>query len=150
MQYRLVMVAGGRWWPPYWLEVQLCGTPDYRFSSHTISETKIEPGDVSFVGKNYGARARRVASSYARMFLEDFHLGETGKVGRFYWTGLGAFAAKQVSANLESWQMDKVPGMGIVHEGLGKESVDLQRPTDLVLRICGGPGCVPGVCQAAR
>ncbi|WP_065501334.1 DUF2515 family protein [Burkholderia stabilis] len=96
------------------------GTPDYRFSSHTISDTKIEPGDASFVGKNYGARARRVASSYARMFLEDFHLGEKEKVGRFYWTGLGAFAAKQVSANIESWQVDKVPGMGIVHEGLGK------------------------------
>ncbi|MPV67488.1 DUF2515 family protein [Burkholderia sp. BE17] len=96
------------------------GTPDYRFSSHTVSETKIEPGDASFVGKHYGARARRVASSYARMFLEEFHLGEKDKLGRFYWTGLGAFAAKQVSANLESWQVDKTPFMGTVHEGLGK------------------------------
>ncbi|NYH20787.1 DUF2515 family protein [Paraburkholderia bryophila] len=96
------------------------GTPDYRFTSHTIGDTPIEPGDASFVGKNYGARARRVASSYARLFLEDFHLGEKDKIGRFYWTGLGAFAAKQVSANIESWQVDKVPGMDIVHEGLGK------------------------------
>lgn len=96
------------------------GTPDYRFSSHTIGETPIEPGDASFVGRHYGARARRVASSYARMFLEDFHLGDKNKVGRFYWTGLGAFAAKQVSANIESWQVEKTPGMDVVHEGLGK------------------------------
>ncbi|MBJ9755286.1 MULTISPECIES: DUF2515 family protein [Burkholderia] len=96
------------------------GTPDYRFSSHTISETTIEPGDANFVSKQYGARARRVASSYARMFLEEFHLGEKDKLGRFYWTGLGAFAAKQVSANIESWQVKKMPGMDAVHEGLGK------------------------------
>jgi hypothetical protein len=96
------------------------GTPDYRFSSHTITDTPIEPGDASFVGRSYGARARRVASSYARMFLEDFHLGGgEEKIGRFYWTGLGAFAAKQVAANIESAQVN-APGMGVVHEGLGK------------------------------
>lgn len=29
------------------------GTPDYRFSSHTIDETPVEPGDASFVGRIY-------------------------------------------------------------------------------------------------
>jgi hypothetical protein len=96
------------------------GTPDYRFNSPTICETPLGPGDARFVARNYGARARRVASSYARMFPEDFHLGGgKEKIGRFYWTGLGAFAAKQVAANIESWQV-KSPGMGVVHEGLGK------------------------------
>lgn len=65
------------------------GTPDYRFSSHSISETKIEPGDASFVGKNYGARARRVASSYARMFLEDFHLGKRTRLAGSIGPGWG-------------------------------------------------------------
>lgn len=99
------------------------GTPDYRFSSHTIEETSIEPGDAIFVGTkyfHYAARAHRVASSYARMFLERFHLGDESKIGRFYWTGLGAFAAKQVAFNIEAWQVEYNPFMGAVHDGLGK------------------------------
>ncbi|HEX7937180.1 MAG TPA: hypothetical protein VF573_29455 [Paraburkholderia sp.] len=96
------------------------GTPDYRTNSHTVSDTPIDPGEASYVARHYGARARRVASSYARMFLEEFHLGGgKEKIGRFYWTGLGAFAAKQVAANIESWQVN-APGMDVVHEGLGK------------------------------
>ncbi len=79
------------------------------------------------------------------MFLEDFHLGEKDKVGRFYWTGLGAFAAKQVSANLESWQVDKVPGMGIVHEGLGKGNLWIYND---LLTWCYGYAADPAAFQA--
>ncbi|WP_322048157.1 DUF2515 family protein [Paraburkholderia sp. J67] len=99
------------------------GTPDYRFSSHSIKETPIESGDASFVGTkyfHYAARAQRVASSYARMFLEKFHLGDESKLGRFDWTGLGAFAAKQVACNIKSWQVEDNPLMGVVHDALGK------------------------------
>lgn len=38
-------------------------------------------------------RAQRTAGNYAQLFLDD---EGTDKAGRFYWTGLAAFAAKQV------------------------------------------------------
>jgi hypothetical protein len=38
-------------------------------------------------------RAKRTAGNYAQLFLDD---EGTDKAGRFYWTGLAAFAAKQV------------------------------------------------------
>jgi len=39
--------------------------------SGNLMKPRIDRGDARFVGKRYGARARRVASSYALMFLED-------------------------------------------------------------------------------
>lgn len=51
---------------------------------------KLEPG--------YEARARRIAATYARIFLEDAGLhGKSNLMGRFYWMGLGAFASKTVA-----------------------------------------------------
>ncbi|CAI3137390.1 hypothetical protein MWMV8_MWMV8_01117 [Acinetobacter calcoaceticus] len=57
---------------------------------------RIEPG--------YEARARRIASIYARIYLEMFpfttnqSLTASTYSGRFYWMGLGAFASKTVAA----------------------------------------------------
>lgn len=57
---------------------------------------RIEPG--------YEARARRIASIYARIYLEMFPFTFNQSVtaatysGRFYWMGLGAFASKTVAA----------------------------------------------------
>ena len=63
--------------------------------------------------------ARRIASAYARIYLEDFPLGNKDKIGRFYWVGLGAFAAKQVAVTLERWQLRDAKWTRL-YEGLGK------------------------------
>lgn len=41
-------------------------------------------------------RVKSIASQYAKMYLEQNTNSTRSKVGRFYWIGLGAFAAKQV------------------------------------------------------
>lgn len=50
---------------------------------------KLEPG--------YEARARRIASVYAKIFLEMELNGQQQLKGRYYWMGLGAFASKTVA-----------------------------------------------------
>lgn len=50
---------------------------------------ELEPG--------YEARARRIASVYAKIFLETEVGGTTSLLGRYYWMGLGAFASKTVA-----------------------------------------------------
>ena len=50
---------------------------------------KLEPG--------YEARARRIASVYAKIFLETEIGGDPTLLGRYYWMGLGAFASKTVA-----------------------------------------------------
>ncbi|MCR4530714.1 DUF2515 family protein [Acinetobacter venetianus] len=51
---------------------------------------KLEPG--------YEARARRIASVYAKIYLEQEISGNKQLKGRYYWMGLGAFASKTVAA----------------------------------------------------
>jgi len=53
----------------------------------------------------YAARARRIAATYARFYLEFEKGGDTSKRGRYYWMALGAFASKTVSCLLDSWQL---------------------------------------------
>lgn len=71
--------------------------------------------------KNYAVRARRIAATYARFYLEQEDGGKPDKKGRFYWMALGAFASKTVACTFEAWQ---VKGLGMVSsttkEGLGK------------------------------
>lgn len=71
--------------------------------------------------KNYAVRARRIAATYARFYLEQEDGGKPDKKGRFYWMALGAFASKTVACTFEAWQ---VKGLGLVSsdtkEGLGK------------------------------
>lgn len=46
----------------------------------------------------YEARARRIASVYAKMYLEQEINGNPQLMGRYYWMGLGAFASKTVAS----------------------------------------------------
>ncbi|MEO7496725.1 MAG: hypothetical protein ABIT83_20560 [Massilia sp.] len=70
---------------------------------------------------DYGVRARRIAATYARFYLETEVGGDPTKIGRYYWMALGAFASKTVACTLESY---RVEAMSIftktVTEGLGK------------------------------
>lgn len=55
--------------------------------------------------ESYAVRARRIAATYARFYLEQEDGGNPGRKGRFYWMALGAFASKTVACTLESWQV---------------------------------------------
>ncbi|MFT3721039.1 DUF2515 family protein [Pseudorhodoferax sp.] len=46
-------------------------------------------------------RARRIAATYARFYLEQEEGCDRQKKGRFYWMALGAFASKTVACTLE-------------------------------------------------
>ena len=52
--------------------------------------------------EDYAVRARRIAATYARFYLEqETSAGSDGsKKGRFYWMALGAFASKTVALSL--------------------------------------------------
>ncbi|MFM0631121.1 DUF2515 family protein [Paraburkholderia xenovorans] len=93
------------------------GIPDYRDNEHYVSGAQVENARPEFVS-NYAVRARRIASAYARMYLEEFHLGQKDKIGRFYWLGLGAFAAKQVAVTLELKRV-RIARWSALYEGLG-------------------------------
>ncbi|MET3138670.1 hypothetical protein AAKU61_003041 [Undibacterium sp. GrIS 1.2] len=71
--------------------------------------------------EDYAVRARRIAATYARFYLEQEEGGSPDKKGRFYWMALGAFASKTVACTFEVWQ---VKGLSMVTktvwDGLGK------------------------------
>lgn len=93
---------------------------DYRDGNTHVSEEQFaKKGPPTFVSDPV-VRARRIAAAYARVFLEDFHLGDTSKIGRFYWLGLGAFASKQVAATLDTWQVDWLLRWSELRKGLGR------------------------------
>lgn len=80
---------------------------------------EIAPFKSKFL-KDYAVRARRIAATYARFYLEQEDGGDHAKKGRFYWMALGAFASKTVACTLETWQLG-VPIMSkTTREGLGK------------------------------
>lgn len=54
----------------------------------------------------YAARARRIAATYARFYLETEDGGDPSKLGRYYWMALGAFASKTVACLLDTWQLN--------------------------------------------
>jgi hypothetical protein len=66
---------------------------------------------------NYAVRARRIAATYARFYLEMEDGCDVTKKGRFYWMALGAFASKTVACSLEDI---RVTSIKTVKEGLGK------------------------------
>ena len=72
---------------------------------------KLEPG--------YEARARRIASVYAKIYLEQENHGNKQLIGRYYWMGLGAFASKTVAAvfkhGLTTWGYKWVP-IGLIRD----------------------------------
>ncbi|KAA0083777.1 hypothetical protein CIW54_18325 [Paraburkholderia sp. T12-10] len=94
--------------------------PDYReCNGHVLGEQFEKNWTPKFVS-DLEVRAKRIAAAYARVFLEDFHLGDKSKVGRFYWLGLGAFASKQVAATLHTWQVKYVAHCSELRAGLGR------------------------------
>lgn len=78
----------------------------------------------------YAARARRIAATYARFYLETEDGGDSSKRGRYYWMALGAFASKTVACLLDSFQLNasyfigklgyKLSDMEEIANGLGK------------------------------
>lgn len=54
---------------------------------------------------DYVVRARRIAATYARFYLEVEDGGDPGKKGRYYWMALGAFASKTVACLFEKFQI---------------------------------------------
>ncbi|MFT4249555.1 MAG: hypothetical protein QM581_16210 [Pseudomonas sp.] len=68
---------------------------------------------------DFPARARRIAATYARLYLEKEEHGDPRKKGRYYWMALGAFASKTVACSLEGWQLSN-PLSSTVRTGLGK------------------------------
>ena len=71
--------------------------------------------------KDYETRAKRIAGTYARFYLETERGGDPKKKGRFYWMALGAFASKTVACTYADW---RVGAQEIVtsatKEGLGR------------------------------
>ena len=70
---------------------------------------------------DYAVRARRIAATYARFYLEMEAGGDPTKIGRYYWMALGAFASKTVACTFEAWQVQAMSvATKTVWEGLGK------------------------------
>ncbi|MEO6855052.1 MAG: hypothetical protein ABI410_19725 [Rhodoferax sp.] len=55
--------------------------------------------------EDYEVRARRIAATYARFYLEQEDGSDLAKKGRFYWMALGAFASKTVACTIAAWQV---------------------------------------------
>jgi hypothetical protein len=71
--------------------------------------------------EDYGRRARRIAATYARFYLELEDGGNPEQKGRYYWMALGAFASKTVACTLESIQIRAMSQViKTVWDGLGK------------------------------
>lgn len=68
---------------------------------------------------SFVARARRIAATYARLYLEQEEHGDPTKKGRYYWMALGAFASKTVACSLEDVRVDNAVS-ATVRAGLGK------------------------------
>ena len=83
--------------------------------------TKTSDFKIALV-KDYGVRARRIAATYARFYLEQEEGGDPIKKGRFYWMALGAFASKTVACTVETWQVKTQSWLvsKTTMEGLGK------------------------------
>lgn len=70
----------------------------------------------------FEARAKRIAATYARFYLETEEGGDPSKKGRHYWMALGAFASKTVACLLASFQLNASYAlkMSTVANGLGQ------------------------------
>lgn len=68
----------------------------------------------------YSSRARRIAATYARFYLETEVGGNPKLKGRYYWMALGAFASKTVACSLEDLRVIGISSISMVHTGLAK------------------------------
>lgn len=71
----------------------------HEFCYKRLSE-EISDNEFNFVDL-YSARAKRIAATYARFYLETEENGDPSKKGRYYWMALGAFASKTVACLLD-------------------------------------------------
>ncbi|WP_111640711.1 DUF2515 family protein [Marinimicrobium alkaliphilum] len=80
-------------------------------------------------------RARRIAATYARFYLETEDGGDPSKLGRCYWMALGTFASKTVACLLDTWQLNAsyaehfFDGMACIHERDANDLEDTVRET---------------------
>ncbi|XZV62896.1 DUF2515 family protein [Acinetobacter baumannii] len=74
-------------------------------------------GNKIVLSKIYNTRAKRIAATYARFYLETEVGGNPKLKGRYYWMALGAFASKTVACSLAD---PRVAVLSTVNEGLGK------------------------------
>lgn len=78
-----------------------------------ISNLKDVQKNLYTLEPGYEARARRIASVYAKIYLEQENYGNEQYIGRYYWMGFGAFASKTVAAifkhGLTAWGYKWVP-----------------------------------------
>lgn len=86
-----------------------------QFSYLRLSDRKND-GTYELIGL-YAARARRIAATYARFYLETEEGGDASKIGRYYWMALGAFASKTVACLLDKFQLNASYFMGKVTFG---------------------------------
>ncbi|MFK0314561.1 DUF2515 family protein [Pseudomonas sp. NPDC090233] len=70
-----------------------------RLCTKTRVEFK-EPARYELV-ENFSTRAARIAGNYGKIYLELESGGKAELKGRFYWTGIAAFASKQVMCALD-------------------------------------------------
>ena len=69
----------------------------------------------------FAARAKRIAATYARFYLETEEGGDPKKIGRYYWMALGAFASKTMGCLLDSFQLNAMyVAFKTVPRGLGQ------------------------------
>lgn len=69
----------------------------------------------------FEARAKRIAATYARFYLETEEGGDADKVGRYYWMALGAFASKTVACLLDTIRLNVMyVGSKTIPRGLGQ------------------------------
>ncbi|NOY72237.1 MAG: hypothetical protein GXP14_07645 [Gammaproteobacteria bacterium] len=78
---------------------------------------KTEDNEYKFIGL-YAARARRIAATYARFYLETEGGGNTDKTGWYYWMALSAFVCKTISCILDSLQVQSSYAFGTLSLGL--------------------------------
>lgn len=83
-----------------------------QFSYVRLSD-KVDENHYKLIGL-YAARARRIAATYARFYLETEEGGDGAKLGRYYWMALGAFASKTVACLLDTLQLNASYALGKV------------------------------------
>ncbi|WP_347329811.1 DUF2515 family protein [Marinimicrobium locisalis] len=88
---------------PIDVDCDLLWSQAQEFSYLRLSDEQ-DNGDYELIGL-YAARARRIAATYARFYLETEDGGDHDKRGRYYWMALGAFASKTVACLLDKWQL---------------------------------------------
>jgi hypothetical protein len=85
--------------PPLALMVKHAKESCVPLEAELSDKARKDAGTYDFVDL-YEARAKRIAATYARFYLELEEGGEKDKIGRYYWMALGAFASKTVACLL--------------------------------------------------